>query len=46
MWFHRAEEIEAATPQNFLCLSKKIGFCDRSCIQFKIQFLPLRIISE
>ena len=36
MWFHRAEEIEAETPKSFVLLTKKIGFCDRSCILFKL----------
>lgn len=36
VWFHRAEEIEAATPKSLISLTKKLGYSDRSCKDSRI----------
>jgi hypothetical protein len=32
IFFQKSEQIERTTPKSFEILSKKLGFCDRSCI--------------
>lgn len=46
VWFRKCQEIETKTPKSFELLSKKLGFCEKSCICQLIKFLPLKIMKE
>ena len=42
LFFEKSEQIEKATPKSFEILSKKLGFCERSCTYAPTQSTPSR----
>jgi hypothetical protein len=42
LFFDKTEQIEKATPKSFEILSKKLGFCERSCTYPPTQSTPSR----
>lgn len=42
LFFEKSEQVEKTTPKSFEMLSKKLGFCERSCRDDEMQFTPSR----
>lgn len=42
LFFQKSEQVEKATPKSFEILSRKLGFCERSCTSPRTQSTPSR----